>query len=215
MFVLFIVGMVAPALASVAAKTYVDNGLVAKMNAAPDNGTAGQILTTNGDGSVKWVSGASPEILQAVYPVGAIYISTANTNPGTLFGFGTWERFGNGRALVGVNESDTDFSSVQKMGGAKTHTLAATEMPSHNHSGTAQSAGGHQHIFPGADWDSGWGRGTENQIQWRTDGVKGWNWPVSYAGEHTHTLSIGNTGGGRAHNNMQPYITVYIWRRSA
>jgi microcystin-dependent protein len=213
-----ITGMAAPTDSGDAAtKAYVDSGLAAKINVASNEGSDGQILMTNEDGSTKWVSGASPEILKAIYPVGAIYISTNSANPETLFGFGTWERFGNGRVLVGVNESDSSFDSVQKTGGAKTHTLAATEMPSHNHSGTALSAGAHQHSFIGADWDTKLGQSAvSGQLQWKADASqKGYAWPVTYEGEHAHTLSIGNTGGGGAHNNLQPYITVYIWRRSA
>lgn len=67
-----------------------------------------------------------------VYPVGSIYISTSSENPGNIYG-GTWEEYGKGRTLVGVDSNDSDFSTVEKLGGEKTHTLTIDEMPSHNH----------------------------------------------------------------------------------
>ncbi|MCW1043450.1 phage baseplate protein, partial [Streptococcus anginosus] len=58
--------------------------------------------------------------------------STAPTNPTTFMG-GVWERFGNGRVLVCVDEADADFNTANKTGGEKTHTLTIDEMPSHSH----------------------------------------------------------------------------------
>lgn len=68
-------------------------------------------------------------ILAAIYPVGAIYTSVDNTNPGTLFG-GTWEAFGAGKTLIGVDSGDTDFDTVEESGGTKTKAISA-------HAGTA------------------------------------------------------------------------------
>ena len=67
-----------------------------------------------------------------IYPVGSIYISTSSTNPSTIYG-GTWERYGQGKTLVGLNESETEFSTINKIGGEKTHTLSVAEIPSHSH----------------------------------------------------------------------------------
>lgn len=66
-----------------------------------------------------------------MYPVGSLYFSTNSTSPATIYG-GTWERYGKGRTLVSVNESDTDFTAG-KTGGEKTHVLTVDEMPSHRH----------------------------------------------------------------------------------
>lgn len=72
------------------------------------------------------------EILNMVYPVGAIYMSTSSANPSTFIG-GTWQRYAQGRTIVGVSENETEFNYVGKTGGAKTHTLTNEEMPSHSH----------------------------------------------------------------------------------
>src|SRR5690606_38823591 len=72
-------------------------------------------------------------LIDVVYPVGSIYISTVDTNPGTVFGVGTWVAFGTGRTIVGVDTDQTEFDTVEKTGGAKTHTLTTAEMPSHTH----------------------------------------------------------------------------------
>ena len=128
-------------------------------------------------------------ILEA-YPVGSIYISATSTNPGTIFG-GTWESFGSGRTLVGVDSNDDDFKTVGKTGGEKTHTLTLAEIPSHSH-GLLQR-------FDIA----------------RTTGTNDGNVAQS---NFTGSVSSGQTaksGGGEAHNNLQPYITVYMWKRTA
>lgn len=123
------------------------------------------------------------------YPIGAIYQSTVNTDPSTFIG-GTWERFGNGRVLVGVDENDSDFNTPNKTDGEKKHTLTIAEMPSHSHGQvvTANNTGSAIR----RDYDS--------------DGS---------AGIYSQGVQTEATGGGQAHNNLQPYITVYMWRRTA
>ena len=127
--------------------------------------------------------------LQAVYPVGSIYINAASsTNPATLLGFGTWAAFGAGRVIVGLNASDSDFDTAQETGGAKTHTLSTAELPSHTHTATLMGNGE-----------------DENQ-------------DLPAAGDNTNpsrTMTTSSTGGGSAHNNVQPYIVAYMWRRTA
>jgi hypothetical protein len=123
------------------------------------------------------------------YPVGSLYITAADHDPTSHFGFGTWERYAAGRALVGVNPADSDFSTTGKTGGAKTHTLAVSEMPSHTHP-----------IPTG-------GTGSTSQTVGRLiDGVS----------DGVETLKPTNlTGGGQPHNNLQPYVSVNVWRRIA
>lgn len=70
-------------------------------------------------------------ILDIIHPVGSLYISTVNTDPSTIFG-GTWERV-KGKMIIGLDEDDTDFDTVGKVGGEKTHTLSASEIPAHTH----------------------------------------------------------------------------------
>ena len=123
------------------------------------------------------------------YPIGAIYQSTVNTDPSTFIG-GTWERFGNGRVLVGVDENDSDFNTSIKTGGEKTHTLTIGEIPSHSHRQNVTANSG----------------GTALRRDWSSDG----DGRIYDQGVNTES-----TGGGGAHNNLQPYITVYMWRRTA
>jgi len=129
-------------------------------------------------------------IVDAVYPVGSIYISTVSTNPGTLLGTGTWTAFAAGRTLVGINSGDTDFDTVEETGGAKTHTLTVDEMPSHTHNSQYDNRTPDGIDSGGAGSEIG-GRGTNNFF------------PTTA------------TGGGQAHNNLQPYIVTYMWKRTA
>ena len=125
-----------------------------------------------------------------IYPVGSIYINAAvTTNPATLLGFGTWVAFGTGRMMVGYDASDTDFDALQETGGAKTHTLTTSELPSHTHNNPAGIS-----PAPNAnDLDITGGNGATVASNVVTDA----------------------TGGGSAHNNMPPYIVAYMWRRTA
>ncbi|MFA9493188.1 DUF859 family phage minor structural protein [Streptococcus sp. E17BB] len=136
----------------------------------------------------QWTSWKAPALDQ-LYPVGSIYQSTNSTNPSTFMG-GTWERFGQGRVLVGVNESDSDFNAPNKTGGAKTHTLTVDEMPSHSHGQYVSANSGNQAI----------------RRDWTSDGG---------STAYPQGVNTGNTGGNQPHNNLQPFITVYMWRRIA
>ena len=134
-------------------------------------------------------------LLDNIYPIGSIYMSTNNTNPNTLFG-GIWESWGAGRVPVGVDTNDADFDTAEETGGEKTHTLTTNEMPSHGHSVTWASncspwvqAGGYGQITA---------TGTANTNRANLGGI-----------------TINNAGGSGAHNNLQPYITCYMWKRTA
>ena len=169
--------------------------------------------------------------LAAVYPVGSIYINaTSSTNPATLLGFGTWSAFGAGRVMVGIDSSDSDFDGAQETGGAKTVTLSTSNLPSHTHtfSGTTGSTtpsmtatdSGHSHSItlkgnvpavttsPASSSASDTTTGTTASAQA--------NVTIS-GGAHTHTFSgtTASTGSGSAVSIVQPYITVYMWRRTA
>lgn len=143
--------------------------------------------------------------LADVYPVGCIYISTVSTNPGTLFGFGTWSAFAPGRVLVGIDAEQSEFNTVEETGGTKTHTLTVNEMPSHTH---VQDA--HTHNFFGRDTTTG----ALSSIAGATDTSSSL---LSTNTNHVQpaTAVNQNTGGGQAHNNLQPYITVYMFKRTA
>ena len=129
----------------------------------------------------------SNNVFLKTYPVGSIYISTSSTNPSTIYG-GTWERYGQGKTLVGLNESESEFSTVNKIGGEKTHTLTISEMPRHNHilymnSGTDDLSRGFWLVQDAVPVSTSITNITE---------YEGWSQP---------------------HNNLQPYITVYMWKR--
>ena len=165
------------------------------------------------------------QFMLSVYPVGSIYMTTNATNPGDLFG-GTWARWGSGRVPVSVNSNDANFNTVEKTGGAATVTLTSSQIPSHahtvpahNHAAAASTEGSHAHHvqrWQAANYVSG---GQSYLAQGSIDT----NSATSSAGEHTHTITIGNkaafnttaTGGSGAHSNLQPYITCYMWKRTA
>ena len=145
-------------------------------------------------------------VLDKAWPVGAIYTSTVPTNPNALFGFGTWEYIEQGRVLL----SQGDKYSAGSTGGAETHTLTTQEMPSHGHSGSTSINGDHSHTVTTFN-----GFGKINGTSYDGYCIGSTNRTTSTAGNHQHSLSIDNTGGGAAHNNMQPYLSVYMWKRTA
>ena len=142
-------------------------------------------------------------IINKIYPVGSIYISYNSTNPSTFLG-GTWEAFGKGQTLVGIDASQKEFDTVGKTGGEKTHTLTIDEMPSHTHEQNP-----HTHILP---YTSNVGKGFEGYgFEGGGSNITNGNGiAVTYA-----TAINKNTGGSKAHNNLQPYITVYMWKRKS
>jgi len=173
--------------------------------------TAGAgISITNGTGSITITAlGGGGISLSDVYPVGSIYTNAAvSTNPATLLGFGTWTAFGSGRVLVGVDAGQTEFDTLGETGGSKTHTLTSGEMPSHAHIQDAHAHG------PAAGMTSFWQANSGGTAQIAASpAVFPANNSVATTGSTTATNQ--NTGGGESHNNLQPYITVYMWRRTA
>lgn len=141
------------------------------------------------------------ETLLAAHPIGSIYISMSVISPAELFG-GIWERTAKGRAIVGVDEDDADFSVAEREVGEKGHVLSVEEMPSHDHKG----------IY--------WLGDTENgNISLNTSGGNpGYGlkeWVSGTVPEAYPTIYTGYNGGGKEHNNIQPSMTFYIWKRTA
>lgn len=125
-------------------------------------------------------------ILDNVYPVGSIYMSVNSTNPANLFG-GTWEQI-QGRFLFGMNSSYPAGST----GGEITHALTIDEMPEHNHTIYYPNADG-----PYGNANIGYPENSGTNMTWCAEMCK-----------------TAPTGGGAAHNNMPPYLSVYIWKRT-
>lgn len=133
-------------------------------------------------------------ILEMIYPIGAVYISTVYANPQDLFGFGEWEYLPD-RFLLGAGNT----FQIGTTGGEINHTLTTAEMPSHTHSVNSNFT-----ITIGGIGGSG-SSGIPNA-------TAGWG---SYGNAHWSSFSAGNTGSGVAHNNMPPYLVVYMWKRTA
>lgn len=150
-----------------------------------------------------------------IYPVGAIYMSTVSTNPATLFKIGNWEALPAGRVLLAQGTSTWGVNySAGSTGGEDKHTLTINESAPHNHTGSATTSGStHTHALTmqashGKSGNGGVPRFSDGDV-W--SGYKTQN--LSAAGEHSHAITINNSGGGQAHNNMQPYLSVYMWKR--
>jgi microcystin-dependent protein len=128
-------------------------------------------------------------VLLASWPVNSVYTSIVSTNPSSLFG-GTWVAFSEGRVLVGKASSGT-FDTVAATGGSETHALIEAELPSHtltvSHTTVADR------LYGGTDAN-----------RTRTD--------ITGSASNETTSS---TGSGTAHNNLQPYIVVYFFKRTA
>lgn len=127
--------------------------------------------------------------INSIYPIGSVYISLTETNPGTYLK-GTWEQFGQGRTLIGVGAGDdgtnTQEFEVNTTGGEYKHKLVIDEMPSHNHKYYSPIV---QEVVP-----------SNNTATYG-------NYTKSY------TIDTDSAGGDGYHNNVQPYVTVYFWKR--
>lgn len=121
----------------------------------------------------------------AYYKIGDLFFTTNKENPSIRFG-GSWELFGKGKTLVCVDEEDSDFNEVKKTGGEKTHKLTFNEMPKHTH---------RNYVYNSTSYGL------------YTASSNGTN-PINYTAVPTDSA-----GEDQPHNNIQPYITCYIWIR--
>lgn len=152
-----------------------------------------------------FVQSAVTAALQAVYPVGSVYINaSSSTNPNTLLGFGTWVEFGAGRVIVGQNASDALFDTLEETGGSKDAIVV-----SHTHTGTTASNGTHSHTF---NVNDAGGRFTATGSPGTFAGVTNTTDP---AGAHTHTFTTDSSGSSGTNANLPPYIVVKMWKRTA
>jgi hypothetical protein len=145
--------------------------------------------------------------LQALYPVGSIYTNaTSSTNPGTLFGFGTWTAFGAGRVMVGLDASNAAFDTSEETGGS-----ANAIVVSHTHTATSTVTDpGHVHNV-----DLGQAGSNQGKISNGYLAASG-SIDVSSAVTGITVATTNSTEGSSGTNaNLQPYIVVYMWKRTA
>jgi len=170
----------------------------------------GTIATTQSSGNSSTALATTAFVqaaLAAIYPVGSIYTNaTSSTNPATLLGFGTWTAFGAGRVMVGFNASNALFDTAEETGGS-----ADAITVSHTHTATSTVTDpGHTHAIRSAD-DSNSQSGiymanlniytSDNSTQSATTGI-------------TVATTVASSGSSGTNANYQPYITVYMWKRT-
>jgi len=155
-----------------------------------------------------YIKGSPIPTLDLVYPIGSIYMSINNTNPSTLFG-GTWEQIEDRFLLSASSNHPAGIT-----GGSETVTLTINEIPSHTHSGTTAGAGAHSHIL-GGNTSSVASGSSYARPRGYSSGVTETTYDTNVAGAHTHTFSTNSVGGNQSHNNMPPYLAVYMWKRTA
>lgn len=183
------------------------------------------------------------KMFDAIYPVGSVYISASSTNPRALFGIGTWERIGEGKTLIDAGAtyvagstggSDTHTLAVNEMP-AHSHTGTASSTGAHTHTrGTMNITGkigaarddyadaaaggvGAAGAFYIYATDKGYeaGDGHRWNFSYAFDASRAWTGETSVAGTHTHAVTVENTGGGQSFSTRNPYLAVYIWKRTA
>jgi hypothetical protein len=167
-------------------------------------GSATAPTPTFADSSTKVATTAFVQAaLAAVYPVGSIYINaTSSTNPATLLGFGTWVAFGAGRVPVGLDAGNAAFDTAEETGGS-----ADAIVVSHTHTATVTDPG-HNHTFPNTNGGSG-----SVQVQYARGGQQ----ELVTTSTATTGISVSNstTGSSGTNANLQPYIVVRMWKRTA
>lgn len=166
---------------------------------------------------------------EKAWPVGSIFICANATNPNTLTGVGTWARFGQGRVLVSQYDSDSSFDLPEETGGAKTVTLTAAQsgMPYHAHSVSASGGGNTGGTSTGGRMGTVGSGGAVADNGGARPLIRGGGGGTDSTGisqyDHTHGFSVAVSGGtsaasadaSQAHENMPPYIVVYMWKRTA
>jgi hypothetical protein len=215
------------------------------MTGIPTAPTAVAATNTTQVATTAFVQAVAALALNTLFPIGSIYTNATNaTNPGSLLGFGTWAAFGAGRMPVGFNAANPLFDTAEEIGGTAdtvvaTHTHTATTTLSntaHTHSGTTVSAGSHTHNFGTGNFSTADGPDAPINYLVGDNGQSGnlgtaTLQGITYlqtAGAHTHTITTGNnsvtptaatvntdSGVTGVNQNYPPYITVYMWKRTA
>ena len=173
-----------------------------------------QIATT------AYIDAAITAVKAALFPVGAIYTAIVSTNPGTLLGFGTWTAFGAGRVPVGFDAGNALFDTAEETGGS-----ADAITVSHTHTGTTASGGSASGTLD-SSFLGDFGNFTaasgivsiSNTYANRSQGAGGtgsYGLATITVPSHTHTITTDSAGSSGTNANYQPYITVFMWKRTA
>ena len=155
------------------------------------------------------VSQAVSAALLAGHPVGSIEVNVSGDNPGTYLG-GTWESFGTGKTLVGIDASQTEFNTIEKTGGSKTHSHNYGLKAGGYYCDTVLTESTQDGVFT---WDSNNNRTLmtlNSSVGSQSVNVNGGNATSSKSANMAHYQAIANTSYT---SNLQPYITVYFWKR--
>lgn len=184
----------------------ISTAIATKANSASPEFTGTPTVPTASAGT-NTTQAASTAFVQAaialLYPVGSIYINaTSAVNPGTLLGFGTWTTYAAGRVLVGLDSSNALFDTAEETGGS-----ADAIVVSHTHTATVTDPG-HSHALPmvndpvqaGSRDTNNWKSGSGQSTSSATTGI---------------TVGVSTTGSSATNANYQPFITVYMWKRTA
>lgn len=145
--------------------------------------------------------------LSDVYPIGSIYINAGvTTNPATLLGFGTWVAFGAGKVLVGQDTGDASFNTLEETGGSKDAVVVT-----HTHTGSTNTTGEHSHTVDIVKISGS----AYNNVLTSVQDSDVTSTSTNTAGSHNHTVSIDSTGSSGTNANLQPYVVVKMWKRTA
>jgi hypothetical protein len=167
-------------------------------------GTTGVTQTATDDttklATTAFVQDVAAAVKEALFPVGSIYTNAGvTTNPATLLGFGTWTAFGAGRVMVGLNGSDSLFDALEETGGSKDAIVV-----SHTHTATVTDPG-HNHTYDKPLVTAAYT--TSNRVG---NGFETVDTSTSFTGV---TVSNSTEGSSGTNANLQPYITVFMWKR--
>lgn len=173
----------------------------------------GRLILTARNGSTVDAGPVQPKPI-ASWPVGSIFMATVSTNPNTLLGGGTWVAWGQGRVPVSVDSSQAEFDAVEELGGSKTKAIGPSNLPSHkhtiNHSHTKTTI---QVRYVANTTQSGTGTRLTDIAEITGGGGTLGQMDVTmpaYNGE-----SGDGPGTSEPLNVLQPYITCYMWKRTA
>ena len=142
------------------------------------------------------------------FPVGSVFISVVNTNPNTLLGYGTWEAIAAGQMLVGFNSGDARFDAAEETGGSSSVTITAGNLPQLSVDITDP---GHTHVQNKNTATNGGLSGATPDASTNTSAPSGYSTESATTG----ITATANTGGANtAINTLNPYFTVFIWKRT-